>query len=85
MAKFDKSVRAQLKDWSDEDILDALEEARARLGKPVLPNFPKASMDHKGHLTISFQRKLDFPEYLKRQFAEEIKKENASHEGHEAP
>lgn len=55
MKLVEPSIAKQIKTWSDTDILIALQEARDRLEKPPVENFPKASMDQKGNVKIKFE------------------------------
>ena len=70
MKLVEPSIAKQIKTWSDTDILIALQEARDRLEKPPVENFPKASMDQKGNVKIKFEKDISFPNYIKKEISE---------------
>jgi len=66
-AKLETTVFESVSEWSDNDILTALQESRERLNRKRVENVPKVSMDQQGQLTVSFQSEIGMPSYLKKE------------------
>lgn len=64
------AIAPMLAEWSDTDILLALQEAKERKTIVVPPNKAEVSLNNVGKLAIKFESRVRFPAYLEKEMGE---------------